>query len=166
MTCEAGKALGAAKVFAVGTNKERLKFSLSIGADAALNTKECNWVSEVKKQCSHLDAVIDMTGNPLLINQAIDALSTAGRLVHVGMVPAELTIPDYMYRVVYRELKITGLFGRHLYTTWDILDSLLENGRVKLEHYVGETLPLGQYEKAIQDFGNLTGRAILLPEEK
>jgi threonine 3-dehydrogenase len=163
MACEAAKALGASKVFAVGTNPARLKFSLQVGADVAISTKETDFVSEIKKHTSHLDAVIDFTGNPKMINQAIDTLATGGHLVHVGMVGAELTIPSYMYRVVYRELRITGIFGRHLYTTWDILQDLLESGRVKLEHYVGEVLPLAQYEQAIAHFSQLTGRAILTP---
>jgi threonine 3-dehydrogenase len=70
-----------------------------------------------------------------------------------------------MYRVVYRELVLTGIFGRHLYTTWDILDGLLESGRVKLEHYVGEVMPLKDYKNALEHFSRLKGRAILLPEE-
>ena len=119
----------------------------------------------IKKHSSRLDAVIDCTGNTGLINQAIDALAAGGTLVFVGMVASELAIPGFMYRVVYRELVLTGIFGRRLYTTWDILDGLLESGRVKLEHYVGETLALKDYEKGLEHFSALKGRAVLLPEE-
>jgi threonine 3-dehydrogenase len=161
MICEAAKALGASRVFAVGTNRERLEYSLHLGADFAINTKEKDFGAEIKKHSSRLDAVIDCTGNTGLINQAIDALSIAGTLVFVGMVPAELSIPGFMYRVVYRELVLTGIFGRHLYTNWDILDGLLESGRVNMEHYVGETLPLKDYKKALEHFSALKGRAVL-----
>jgi threonine 3-dehydrogenase len=166
MACEAAKAMGASRVFAVGSNPERLAYSLTIGADAAINGKEKDFPREIKKLCSRLDAVIDCTGNTVLINQAIDALAIAGTLVCVGMVGAELTIPNFMYRVVYRELRITGIFGRHLYTTWDILENLLGSGRVKLEHYVGEVLPLHAYQKGLDHFSRLKGRAILIPEEE
>ena len=165
MICEAAKAMGASRVFAVGTNPERLNYSLQLGADAAINTKEKDFVAEIKKLSSRVDAVIDCTGNTGLINQAVDLLSIAGTMVFVGMIGAELTIPGFMYRVVYRELVLTGIFGRHLYTTWDILDGLLESGRVKLEHYVGEVMPLKDYQKGIEHFSRLKGRAILLPEE-
>ena len=165
MTCEAAKAMGASRVYAVGTNPERLKYSLELGADAAINTKEKDFVKEIRKLSSRVDAVIDCTGNTNLINQAIDLLAIAGTLVFVGMVESELTIPSYMYRVVYRELVLTGIFGRHLYTTWDILDGLLESGRVKLEHYVGDRMPLKDYKKGMERFSQLKGRAILLPEE-
>ncbi|MDR1636102.1 MAG: alcohol dehydrogenase catalytic domain-containing protein [Treponema sp.] len=164
MTCEAAKAMGVSRVFAVGTNPERLKYSRELGADAAINTKEQDFVREIKRHTSRLDAVIDCTGNTALINHAIDALAIAGTLVHMGNVQKELTIPGFMYRVVYRELTITGIFGRHLYTTWDILNSLLESGRVKLEHYVGEVMPLSQYQKGLEHFSRLKGRAVMLPE--
>ena len=164
MICEAAKAMGASRVFAVGTNPERLNYSLQLGADFAISTKEKDFVSEIKKISSRVDAVIDCTGNTALINQSVDLLSVAGTMVFVGMVESELTIPGFMYRVVYKELLLTGIFGRHLYTTWDILDGLLESGRVKLEHYVGEVLPLEDFEKGLNHFSKLKGRAVLLPE--
>jgi len=163
--CEAAKAMGAAKVIAVGSSPARLKYSLEIGADLAVNWKEKDFVKEIKENCSNLDAVIECTGNTGMINQAIDALSIGGILVHVGMVGAELAIPRFMYRVVYRELRITGIYGRHLYTTWDILENLLKSGRLKPEHYVGEQLPLSRYAAGLEHFSQLIGRAILLPEE-
>jgi threonine 3-dehydrogenase len=165
MLCEVAKALGASRVFSIGTNQERLKYSLELGADVAINTKEQDFVKEIRHHTSRLDAVIDCTGNTVLINQAIDVLAIAGTLVHMGNVQAELTIPEFMYRVVYRELTITGIFGRHLYTTWDILDSLLESGRVKLEHYVGAIFAMQEYEKGIAHFSQLKGRVILIPGE-
>ncbi|MCL2319293.1 MAG: alcohol dehydrogenase catalytic domain-containing protein [Treponema sp.] len=166
MACEAAKVLGATAVIAVGSNHARLEYSLKLGADAAINWKEKDFAAEIKKNYSHLDAVIDCTGNTALIDKAIDALSTAGTLVLVGMINAELSIPRYMYRVVYRELRITGIYGRHLYTTWDILDNLLSSGRLDLDHYVGEQLPLRQFDLGLKHFSQLAGRAVLLPEEK
>ena len=165
MTCEAAKALGAAGVIAVGSSPSRLEYSLKVGADIAINWKEQDFVKEIKKEFSHLDAVIDCTGNNTLIDKAIDALSNSGTLVIVGMVESELSIPRYMYRVVYRELKITGLWGRHMYTTWDIMNSLIKTGRIKLDHYVGEQIPMSQYTRGLECFNQLIGRAVFLPEE-
>lgn len=164
MACEAAKALGASTVIAFSRNQKRLDYALELGADVAINGKNCaNFAAEVKKHVDHLDAIIDMTGNPHVINQAIDALSIAGRLVFVGMVEKELTIPNFMYRVVYRELITTGIFGRNMYKTWDILETLIKNKRVDLSRYVGETLSLDEYEKAIADFDLLNGRAVMIP---
>lgn len=165
MACEAAKAMGASRVFALDISPARLEYSLKVGADVAINGKEQDFVQEIKKSGLHLDAVVDFTGSPRVINQAIDALAVAGRLVHVGMVSSELTIPGFMYRVVYRQLQITGIFGRHMYTTWDILSNLLESGRVKLKNYVGDVMPMEDYETALERFDHINGRAILIPKE-
>jgi len=165
MICEAAKAMGASRVFSVGIVPELLDYSLKVGADVAINSMEKDFVKEIKKISSRVDAIIDCTGNIGVIDKAIDLLSIAGTLVFVGMIESELAIPRFMYRVVYRELVLTGIFGRHLYSTWDILDGLLESGRVKLEHYVGEVMPMKDYEKGLQNFSKLKGRAILIPEE-
>ena len=164
MCCEAARALGASGVIAIGSSPSRLEYSLKVGADTAINWREKDFVAEIKKQYSHLDAVIDCTGNTSLIDKSIDALSNTGTLVIVGMVEAELSIPSYMYRVVYRELKITGLWGRHMYSTWDLMESLLEGKRINLDNYVGEQFPLKDYDKALDCFSKITGRAILIPE--
>jgi threonine 3-dehydrogenase len=163
MACELAKALGAIQVFALDINQSRLDYSLKLGADVAINGKEADFVTEIKKHTDRLDAIIDFTGSPAVINQAIDALSVAGTLVHVGMVEDKLTIPGYMYRVVYRELIITGIFGRNMFKTWELLDSLLRAGRIDLKAYVGSVLPMSEYQKAIDIFDELNGRAILIP---
>lgn len=163
MACELAKLLGAARVFALDVNPKRLEYSLKLGADVAINGKEQDFAAEIKKHTSHLDAVIDFTGSPFVINQAIDALSIGGRLVHVGMVQKDLTIPNYMYRVVYRELIITGLFGRNMFKTWEPMLNLLDAGRVNLKAYVGKVMPMSEYKNALEIFDDINGRAILIP---
>lgn len=163
MACELAKLLGAARVFAMDINPERLAYSLKLGADVSINGREQNFVDEIKKHTGHLDAVIDFTGNPAVINQAIDALSIGGRLVHVGMVHSELTIPNYMYRVVYRELIVTGMYGRNMFRTWEPMLNMLDAGRINLQAYIGKVMPMWEYEHALEIFDNINGRAILIP---
>lgn len=165
MACEMARALGATRVIALDVNPERLRYSLTLGADVALNGREDDFVQRAR-ELTHgvgVDAVVDFTGSPRVIDQAIDALRTAGTLVHVGMVGAELTIPQYMYRVVYRELVLTGIFGRHLYKTWELLDALLDAKKVTPGRYVAGTMPLSDYETAWKRFDSFNGRAVMIP---
>jgi len=165
MACELAKALGAVKVVSMDINEHRLAYSLRVGADVAVNGLKEDLVAVCRRETEGrgVDCVVDFTGNSRVINQAIDALATAGTLVHVGMVNAELTIPSYMYRVVYRELKITGLFGRHMFKTWELLMELLRNRKVDLAAYVGMTVPLADYKEALEKFNDLNGRAVMIP---
>lgn len=165
MACELAKLLGAVKVIALDVNKSRLEYSLLRGADIAINGMEEDFVECVKKETNGvgIECIVDFTGNSKVINQAIDALATAGKLVHVGMVEAELTIPNYMYRVVYKELKITGLFGRHMFQTWEVMLLLLKNNRIDLSAYVGAVIPLTNYQEALDMFDEINGRAVMIP---
>ncbi len=153
MACEMARALGATRVIALDINKDRLAYSLELGADAALDGRDGDFVARAREMThgSGVDAVVDFTGSPRVINQAIDALRTAGTLVQVGMVGAEMTIPQYMYRVVYRELHLTGIFGRHMYKTWELLNALLDTGKIKPSRYVAKVMPLSEYQTAWED---------------
>jgi Threonine dehydrogenase and related Zn-dependent dehydrogenases len=165
MACELAKLLGAVKVISLDVNESRLAYSLTRGADIAINGIKEDFVARVKEETDGIgvECIADFTGNSIVINQAIDALATAGRLVHVGMVGAELTIPNYMYRVVYKELKITGIFGRHMFNTWEVLMLMLKNNRIDLSAYVGAQMPLTDYQKALDMFDDINGRAIMIP---
>ncbi len=165
MACELAKILGAAKVITFAVNESRLAYSLKVGADIAVNGLNEDFVKVAKEQTDGqgLDCILDFTGSNKVINQAIDALATAGTLVHVGMVQGELAIPDYMYRVVYRELNIKGLYGRHMFKTWDMLMRLVNNGKINLDNYIGEVMPITEYQKGLDHFKNLNGRAVMIP---
>ncbi|MCL2068491.1 MAG: alcohol dehydrogenase catalytic domain-containing protein [Oscillospiraceae bacterium] len=163
MACELAKLLGAARVFAVDIKPSRLEYALKVGADVAINGMEQDFAKEIAKHTNHLDAVVDLTGSGAVINRAVDALSTGGRLVHVGMVQNEMTFERYMSRVVYRELVTTGIFGRHMFRTWEPMMNLLDAGRVNMKAYVGATMPMSDYQKALDMFEDINGRAILIP---
>lgn len=165
MACELAKLLGAFKVISMDVNEKRLAYSLSLGADIAINGANSDFVKIVMNETNGqgADCVLDFTGNIKVINQAIDILAPTGTLVHIGMVPENLIISDYMYRVVYRELKITGLYGRHMFKTWETLMRLVNSGKTNMDAYVGMVLPMDEYEKALEQFDAINGRAILIP---
>ncbi len=165
MACELAKILGAVKVISLDVNESRLAYSLKVGADVAVNGMKEDLVKVVMEQTNGqgIDCVVDFTGHMKVLNQAIDSLATAGTLVHVGMVSGDLVIPNYMYRVVYRELILKGLYGRHMFKTWEVLMRLVNSGKINLNAYVGEVMPMTEYQKALDNFDNYNGRAILIP---
>lgn len=165
MACELAKALGATKVISLDVNEGRLKHSLKVGADVAVNGAKDDLVKIVMKQTDGLgvDCVLDFTGNMKVINQGIDSLATAGTMVFVGMIAGDFVIPNYMYRVVYRELVLKGLYGRHMFKTWDMMMRLVNGGKVNLDAYVGQVLPMKDYQQALDRFDEYNGRAILIP---
>ncbi len=165
MAVELAKILGATKVFAVDIFQNKLDAALKFGADVVINGREHDLV-EVVANGTHgigVGTVIETTGNQEVINNAVNALRVAGTLVFVGMIDYPLTFNEFMHKVVYRELILTGIFGRRLYATWDLAQRILESGRLDLSHYVGAEIKLNEYEKGLEIFPTTLGRVVMYP---
>ena len=162
MTVELAKFLGSTKIFVMGNNELRLAEGKRLGADVTINGSREDFVEVIMRETNGVgvSSIIDMTGNEEVINKSVEALKVAGTLVHVGMVPKPLTFNNYMYGVVYKELNVTGIFGRRMFETWETVLSILNTGRIRLDNYVGEITELENFEQAIADFRKVTGRII------
>lgn len=165
MAIELARYLGATKIFAVDINDAKLAESKKRGADVIINGLKENFSEVVRRETNGVGvgAVVELTGNQRVINQAIDALQIAGKMVQVGMVEQALTIDNYMYRVVYREINMMGIFGRRMFETWELLSEILETGKMDLNNYIGAVMPMSDYEKGLHMFDKVNGRVVLIP---
>jgi threonine 3-dehydrogenase len=162
MTVELAKFIGSTKIFAMGNNDIRLAESKLRGADIIINGSKEDFIEVIMRETKGIgvSAIIDLTGNDRVINQSVEALMVAGTLVHVGMVPKPLTFNNYMYGVVYKELKITGIFGRRMFETWETVMSILDTGRINLDSYIGKIMKLEDIDQAVAEFKNVAGRIV------
>lgn len=162
MAIDIAKKIGCTKLFAVDINDQKLKESQQRGADIIVNGMKEDFVGVIKEHTNGygVDAVIDFTGNERVINQAVEALKIAGRLVHVGMVEKPLTFHNFMYGVVYKELTVTGIFGRRMYDTWSEVMSLIESKKLELDSYIAKEMKLSDFDEAIRLFPEVSGRII------
>ncbi len=162
MAVELAKFLGSTKIFVMGNNELRLEESRRLGADVTINGSREDFVQVIMRETNGVGvaSIIDMTGNEDVINKSVEALKVAGTLVHVGMVPKPLTFNNYMYGVVYKELNVTGIFGRRMFESWETVLSILSTGRIELDNYIGKVTELENFEQAIVDFRSVTGRII------
>lgn len=165
MAVHLAKMLGATSVYAVSTTPGKLEKAARLGADRVINSKSEDMVEAIM-EATHgegVGVVIETTGNEGVINKAIDVLQKAGRCVFVGMIEESLSIEKYMVRVVYKELVLTGIFGRRIYETWGLLRELLETKDIALGEFIGPEMPLTDYEKGFNQFSKYTGRIIFYP---
>jgi len=165
MAVELAKILGATKVIALDIFQNKLDAALKYGADVVINGREADLVEVVSGVTKGIGVgtVIDTTGNQKVINSVVNAVRVAGTIVFVGMIDYPLTFDEFMHKVVYRELKLTGIFGRRFYETWDTVLKILESGRLDLAHYVGAEIKLEEYEKGLEIFPNTLGRVVMHP---
>lgn len=162
MAIEIAKFLGCTKLFAVDVNDYKLEESKKRGADIVINGTKEDLVEIVKKETDGygVDAIIDFTGNQYVINQEVEAAKIAGTIVHVGMVEKPLTYNNFMYGVVYKELIVTGIFGRRMYETWTEVMNILKTGKINLKSFVAKEMKLEEFEKALQEFSSVSGRIV------
>ena len=58
---------------------------------------------------------------------------------------------------------MTGIFGRRIYETWNVLNEYLDSGYIDLSNYVGAEMPLTEFERGLKESSSLTGRVIFYP---
>ena len=163
MAVQLAAILGASRLFALDIDEAKLAAAKKMGADITVNGRKEDFVKAVMAHTDGigLAGIVEMTGNARVINQGVEALRVAGKMVQVGMVEKPLTFENYMYGVAYKELVLTGIFGRRMFETWETLFALLESGKLDVAPYVGMELPFAGYEKAFELFPTVNGRIVL-----
>jgi S-(hydroxymethyl)mycothiol dehydrogenase len=143
---------GAAIVIAVDIDARKLDLAREFGATAVVNSSEDDAVAAIQALTdgNGADVCIEAVGNPKVFEQAFYARDLAGTVVQVG-------VPDPQMRL---DLPMIDFFGRggRLKPSWygDCLPSrdfpmlidLYLQGRLDLERFVSETIPLDGVEDA------------------
>lgn len=162
MAVEAARAMGALKIIVTSRDDEKLERALSLGADAVINiTRENLKERAVELSGGHgVDCVIETTGKAKIFNDALDSIRVGGKIVCVGNHNQTLEIPNFTGRVMYREITVTGIFGRRMFDTWNLASELAASGRVNLEKYVGKRLSLEAFEEGVKSFDDVFGRIV------
>ncbi|TDD40470.1 S-(hydroxymethyl)mycothiol dehydrogenase [Actinomadura sp. KC06] len=145
---------GAATIIAVDLDARKLATASSLGATHTVNGKDEDVVETVRELTGGFgaDVVIDAVGRPETYEQAFYARDLAGTVVLVGVPTPEMRL----------DLPLLDVFGRggSLKSSWygDCLPSrdfpmlidLYLQGRLDLDAFVSETIPLDAVEAAFE----------------
>ena len=144
MACAVAKALGAYSVWLVGLVKRRLELARALGADEAVNARAADPVAQVRKWTEGLgaDVVLEMAGAEAAFRQALEAVRPGGRLIAFGLPPRE--VPLDIPQLVFKEVEVVGVVGRHIFGTWEQATRLLS--RLDLSPLVTHELPLSEFQ--------------------
>jgi putative PIG3 family NAD(P)H quinone oxidoreductase len=118
-----------ARVFTTAGSAEKNEFCLKLGADAAINYREQDFVAEVKALTGKkgVDVILDMVGGPYL-QKNVSALAPDGRLVQIAFLQgSKVENFDFMLMMLKR-LTLTGstLRSRALAKKTEIAEALRE----------------------------------------
>jgi L-iditol 2-dehydrogenase len=141
VTAQAALALGAAEVVVTDVNPHRLALARDLGATHVVDVRtgslaEIGFAPDVLLECS---------GQPAALSDAVRVVSRAGRIVLVGMGGDETPLP--VSRIQEYELTVTGTF-RYAHT-WPGAIALAASGRVELDRLVTGHYGLDQVRDAL-----------------
>lgn len=141
LAAQVAMALGAADVTVTDVNEHRLEVARSLGVGTAIDSS----ATTLAQADVHADVLLECSGRPDALSEAIGAVAPAGHVVLVGMGVDEVPLP--VSRIQERELLVTGTF-RYAHT-WPAAIALTASGRVALDPLVTGHYGLDDVEKAL-----------------
>lgn len=150
------KAYGAKEVIGVNRREYRRKLAMEVGFDRALEKLD-------EKEYGTFDAVLEMSGNRLGIQIALDAVRIAGKIVAFG-IPKENINIDWGKYMINKELSISSVFGRMIWDTWEDTTRLLVERKVDLKKIITHRFALKDFEEAMKVMkSGECGKVVLTP---
>lgn len=134
-------AFGATEVAVSDVNPARLALAAELGATSVVDARDTG----VSGLDPPPEVLLECSGHPSAIGDAIRSLDLAGRAVLVGMGGDEIPLP--LSVVQERELEVTGTF--RYANTWPTAIALVASGRVDLDRLVTSRYRLDEAEQAL-----------------
>lgn len=159
------KAAGAEKIIAVDPHDFRLEFAREFGADLLLKARDTN--TNIQKEIldatdkKGVDVFLEMSGKESAITDGIATLRPKGRASILGVFPTNSLTVD-MNRIVFGNIRLTGINGRRMFDTWYLASSMLRSGKVRLERLVTHKFKLNEIEKGFEVLGKGEGMKVVL----
>ena len=136
------KAYGAKEVVGVNRREYRRELALKVGFDRAVEALD-------EKEYGTFEAVLEMSGNRVGIQVALDAARIAGKIIAFGIPKEEINI-DWGKYMINKELSIESVFGRMIWETWEDTTKLLISGEVDLRKIITHRFKLSEFEEAMK----------------
>ena len=154
------KKIGARSVIVAGTNKDepvRLKTACRFGLDAVVNVEKQDLPQIIEDLTEGIgaDVVIEASGAPAAINQAIRICRRQGSIIAVGLTQKE-QVPVNWNEAVIKETKIYMPFSS-TWTSWELALQFLSEGVIETKVLTNRR-PLEEWKEAFDDLES--GRAI------
>lgn len=161
MAIQIAKKVGARHVVITDVNPYRLKLAEKMGAALAINPAEKNLQNVMRElnMTEGFDVGLEMSGNEHAFQDMISVMNHGGCIAMLG-IPSKSFAIDWS-RVIFKSLKIAGIYGRRMYETWYKGIALLQSG-VDVSSVITAEYHYTDFEKAFTDMlsGN-AGKVIL-----
>ncbi len=122
------KHAGARFVVITDMNPYRLELARKLGVTVALNVKE-KTIADVQKELGMkegFDVGLEMSGSSVAFSDMVDNMCHGGKIAVLGIPSSDLAI-DWN-KVIFNMLTIKGIYGREMYETWYLMQSMIQTG--------------------------------------
>jgi threonine 3-dehydrogenase len=143
------KAAGAARVIASDPNDTRLALARRMGADDAVHPSDAERVVRDATDQLGADVVLEMSGVPAAVHQALALVRVGGRVQMLGIPSRPIDI-DFATEVIFKGLTIYGVVGRRMYDTWILMSRFLRAGHFDPTPVITHRLPLEAVDEAMR----------------
>lgn len=160
------KIAGAALIVASDVKPARLSLARTLGADLVLDATRGDAAKQMLDATGGgVDAVLEMSGHPDGIRDALRVVRRGGWVGLLGL-PATAVEIDLADDVIFRAVRLEGIFGRRLWQTWEQMTALLLRG-LDITPVITHGLPLAEFARAFEllEAGD-AGKVILTLEGK
>lgn len=141
---------GASQLVVVEKEATRRSLARQMGATASLDSDEIQLEGLWRLAPHGFGVVIDATGVPTVIEQALGFLKPRGQYLQFGVAPEGATVRYSPYEVFRNDWTIIGSFA--LCYTFQPAIAWLANGVVDVAPLISHTLPLADFHSGFQDF--------------
>lgn len=150
------KAYGATEVVGVNRREYRRKLAMEVGFDRVTDKID-------KSEYGTFDAVLEMSGNRIGIEIALDAVRIGGKIIAFG-IPKEAINIDWGKYLINKEITIGSVFGRMIWDTWEDTTKLLVDKKVDLSKIITHRFKLSEFEQAMEVMkSGECGKVVLTP---
>ncbi|MBS1259063.1 MAG: L-threonine 3-dehydrogenase [Candidatus Scalindua arabica] len=145
------RASGASLIIVSDPNNYRLNISKKMGAHITLNPKKQDITPIILEATNNngVDVVLEFSGNNQALNQGLKTITPGGRISILGIYEKQVSI-DLNKEVIFKKIRIYGITGRKVFSTWYKTSRFLSSGLVDPSPIITHQFPLKDYEKGIK----------------
>jgi threonine 3-dehydrogenase len=139
--------VGARHVVITDVNDYRLKLASELGIAKTVRADQEN-LEDVMAEIGMIegfDVGMEMSGNPLALNDMLHVMNHGGRVALLGIPPSEAPI-DWN-DIIFKGLTMQGVYGRRMFETWYQMTALLQGG-LDISPVVTHHFPFEEWEAA------------------
>lgn len=153
--------IGARHIVITDVNDYRLDLARKMGASHAVNVKHqaLQDVMDELGMMEGFDVGLEMSGNPMALNEMVAAMNHGGKIALLGIPPKKTAI-DWNH-VIFKGLVIKGIYGREMFETWYKMIAMLQSG-LDVSPVITHRFPVKDYQEAFQMMASgQSGKVIL-----